>query len=97
MGIVVDQDQEHLRLLSIFHYVVGAIGILVSCIPIAGSKLSNRRGYTFCFVVACLECMFMPFGTILGILSIIVLSRPSVKELFDQNQGMRQATPDYQK
>jgi hypothetical protein len=35
-----------------------------------------------CFVVAAIECIFMPFGTVLGVFTIIVLSRPSVKALF---------------
>jgi hypothetical protein len=33
-------------------------------------------------VVACLECLFIPFGTILGVLTLIVLSRESVKTQF---------------
>lgn len=134
-----NKDLEHLRLLSIFHYVVGAMIALFSCIPIfhlmigisfltgdfpnppnqpnqpefpikmfglmftiipllfilggwafaictiiAGRKLSNRQGYTFCFVVACIMCAIMPFGTVLGVFTIIVLLRDSVKELFNR-------------
>jgi hypothetical protein len=131
-----NQDAEHLRLLSIFHYVVGGIAVLVSffpllysamggfmlyaachpaglrnnqnppppilgwffivfgalfflaglamalCILLAGRSLSRRRHYWFAFVVACVECVFIPFGTILGVFTIIVLSRESVKALF---------------
>jgi hypothetical protein len=32
--------------------------------------------------MACIECLFLPFGTILGVFTIIVLSRESVKALF---------------
>jgi membrane protein YqaA with SNARE-associated domain len=52
------------------------------CILFAGISLSRRRCYWFAFVVACIECIFIPFGTILGIFTIIVLSRESVKALF---------------
>jgi cytochrome bd-type quinol oxidase subunit 2 len=52
------------------------------CILTAGLSLANRRRYWFAFVVACLECLFVPFGTILGVFTIIVLSRESVKALF---------------
>ena len=38
--------------------------------------------YTFCFVMAALACAFFPFGTILGIFTIVVLVRPGVKEMF---------------
>jgi hypothetical protein len=32
--------------------------------------------------MAAIACMLMPFGTVLGVFTIIVLMRPSVKELF---------------
>ena len=130
----VDEDQEHLRLLSIFHYVVGGIGAFFACFPLlylafgvfalaapraltdshgeappvfvgwmlialgggltligwasaglaiyAGRCLARRAHYTFCFVMACGECLFAPFGTVLGIFTIIVLNRASVRALF---------------
>jgi hypothetical protein len=130
-----NQDTEHLRLLSIFHYIVaglaalfsffpllyttvGAIFIFVArhgtakpgehmppefvgwifvvvgsflfllgiaiatCILIAGRSLAKHTHYWFAFAMACIECLFIPFGTILGVFTIIVLSRESVKTLF---------------
>jgi hypothetical protein len=35
-------------------------------------------------VGAALACTLMPFGTVLGVFTIIVLSRPSVRVLFSQ-------------
>ena len=55
---------------------------------IAGRSLAKRCHYWFAFVVACLECLFVPFGTILGVFTLIVLSRNSAKELF----GLETAT-----
>ena len=132
-----NQDQQHLNILSIFHYVVGGLTALFACLPIfhlaigismlsggfgpapsdeafpmqlfgllfvivpaiiillgwalagaivvAGIFLSKRQKYTYCLVVAGLECIFMPFGTVLGIFTIIVLVRPTVKALFEAN------------
>src|SRR6266403_1763541 len=130
-----NQDTEHLRLLSIFHYVVAALAALFSffpllyttvggififaarhgtpkpgeelppeflgwifivmgsllfllgiamaiCILIAGRCLSRRKCYSFALVIACIECLFIPFGTVLGVFTIVVLSRESVRELF---------------
>ena len=128
-----NQDAEHLRLLSTFHYVVGGLMAFFACIPIihltigllmlfaphflahgqnappafvgllfvflggglmllgwtlaiisilAGRCLSQRRRYRFCFVVACVICIWMPFGTVLGVFDILVLNRPSVKAMF---------------
>jgi hypothetical protein len=130
-----NQDTEHLRLLSIFHYVVSGLAALFSffpllytivggvfifaarrgtpkpgeelppeflgwifavvgsllfslgiaiaiCILIAGRSLAKHRHYRFAFAIACVECLFIPFGTILGVFTIIALSRESVKTLF---------------
>jgi hypothetical protein len=128
-----EQDEQYLRLLSIFHYVVGCLAAFFACIPlihffigvamltgaiddapafiglmfvvmsivaitigwvfavcliIAGKSLAGRRRYMFCLVMAAISCMFMPFGTVLGVFTIIVLMRPSAKELFAINKGI---------
>lgn len=64
----------------IFAGIFGTIGVLIF---MAGRKLAKHMSYTFCFVVACLMCLWMPLGTILGVFTIIVLSRDSVKALFN--------------
>ena len=53
-----------------------------ACLAIAGRNLVRRRGYTFCLVVAAISCLFVPFGTVLGVFTLVVLLRPSVKALF---------------
>src|SRR5438477_6340820 len=59
------------------------LGIAMAiCILIAGRCLSHCKCYTFTLVMACVECLFIPFGTILGVFTIIALSRESVKALF---------------
>ncbi len=50
-----------------------------------GRFLKERRNYTFCFVMSCINCAFMPMGTILGVFGIIVLMRDSVKNIFENN------------
>jgi hypothetical protein len=135
------KDEEHLRLLSIFHYIVGAIAALFALFPIihlimgiamilgcfkdnsgegppvfmgymfvimslafmfagwafailliiAGRFLSKRKHYMFCLIVAAIGCIFMPFGTVLGVFTIIVLMQPSVKELFATAKGAEAA------
>ncbi|HSO24283.1 MAG TPA: hypothetical protein VLT81_15355 [Chondromyces sp.] len=125
-----DRDLEHLKLLSIFHYVAAGMAALVACIPfihffmglamalgafdegdpatrpvglgimafaalfiaagwtlaalmaLAGRSLAQRKRYTFCLVMGGVECLFMPVGTVLGVFTIIVLVRDSVKKLF---------------
>ena len=65
---------------GIFLFLLGAVFALV--LAFAGRSLSRRKRYWFALVVACIECIFIPFGTILGVFTIIVLSRESVKTLF---------------
>jgi len=53
----------------------------------AGRCLARRRRYTLCMVAAAISCLFMPFGTVLGIFTLIVLNKPSVRALFDQPEA----------
>lgn len=46
----------------------------------------------YCLVMAGIECMFMPFGTVLGVFTIIVLMRESVQKLFAANEPLVDAT-----
>lgn len=131
------EDAGQLRLLSIFHYVVGGITALFSLFPLihvaigigvitgampmndgsgnptddgrmfgwifivigglvilcgltlgafiayAGRCLAAHRRHTLCMVVAALSCLCMPLGTVLGVFTLVVLLRPSVKAAFD--------------
>ena len=126
-----DQDLQHLKILSTFHYIVGGLSALFACFPIlhlcigmamltgaiddapafiglsfviipafmiimgwifaicliiAGRNLAKQESYMFCLVIAAISCAFFPFGTTLGVFTIIVLMRPSVKELFEVNK-----------
>jgi hypothetical protein len=67
--------------------VLGALLFLIGiamaiCILIAGRSIAHRKRYSFVLVMACIECLFNPFGTILGVFTIVVLPRESVKALF---------------
>ena len=130
-----NQDEQYLKLLSVFHYVVGGLAAFFACFPIfhliigilmlsgafegrggglpaaigllfvnmffiiagwtlavclfiAGYNLAKRRRYMFCLVMAAIACIFLPFGTVLGVFTIIVLMRPSVKELFESSEDL---------
>jgi hypothetical protein len=48
----------------------------------AGRSLARQTAYTFCLVMACLICLAVPLGTILGIFTLMVLTRPGVRPLF---------------
>jgi hypothetical protein len=48
----------------------------------AGRCLAQRKRYTLCFAMACVSCLSVPLGTALGVFTIIVLQRPTVKAMF---------------
>lgn len=131
-------DEDHLRLLSIFHYVLAAlvglgalfpgiylviglflilaadklpnygqppppafigwfvvvvalIFITLACIfavllLITGRFLAQRRHHTFCLIIAGIECFFVPFGTVLGVLTLVLLLQEPVRLLFGGSQ-----------
>lgn len=68
--------------------VMGGLFVLVGwaaaiCTFVSGRFLARRRNRMFSFVMAAILCMFVPFGTILGVFTIIVLSRESVRRLYE--------------
>lgn len=135
-----NRDEEHLRLLSIFHYVLAGLFFLLailpliyvgmgalmlraghegaevetdtrtigwviiaagsvlaavaltlaSCLALAGRCLWRRRRHMFCLVVAAAACLFIPFGTVLGVCTIVVLQRGPVRRSFDVAPSTRQ-------
>jgi hypothetical protein len=128
-----NQDLQHLKLLSVFYYVVGGLIALFSCfaliyllmgvafvaapppagggppppaalgwffiafsaaamllgwawaaaLMLAGWFLGQCRHYVYCLVMGCSALLFQPFGTVLGVFTIILLIRPTVKRLFE--------------
>ncbi|HEX3343695.1 MAG TPA: hypothetical protein VHS09_03940, partial [Polyangiaceae bacterium] len=72
--------------------VVAAIGGFITlflwgkgaCVAYSGMSLKKRKRRTFSFVVACLCCVNIPLGTALGVFTLVVLSRQSVKAIYDR-------------
>jgi hypothetical protein len=80
-----DREAERLfgGLLAAFAALFIALGLtFAACLVAAGRFLARRTRYTFCLVMAAIECVFMPFGTVLGVFTILVLARDSVKVAF---------------
>lgn len=60
-----------------------AMGWTIAALMVAaGRRLRQRRSPTFCMVIAGISCMFFPWGTVLGVFTLVVLSKPSVRALF---------------
>jgi hypothetical protein len=56
--------------------------VFAIAMAVAGRFLAKREHHKFCLIIAGVECMAMPYGTVLGVLTLITLLRPSVEELF---------------
>ncbi|RYD25984.1 MAG: hypothetical protein EOP87_23485 [Verrucomicrobiaceae bacterium] len=130
------KDAEHVRLLSIFHFVFGGFALLgigflfahfyfmrmifdhaersgakggtpppkefleimhwfyvfmaVVCIAMAAANILSgvfmrqKKNRMFSLVVAGFNCVQMPFGTALGVFTFVVLSRPTVRQLYGE-------------
>lgn len=75
--------EVQVALLIGFGFILFLIGIaILFCIILAGQSLALYENYTLCLVVAIAECLIFPIGTIIGVYTIIILRRDSVKKLF---------------
>ncbi len=75
------------RLMGLFFVLFAAafMGLgwaLAVAIALAGRFLSTRRNRMYCLVIAGISTLFMPFGTVLGVFTLVVLMRPSARDLF---------------
>jgi len=83
-----DEDEEF-KVIGGVMIGIAAIMILLAwttaiLMVIAGRSLQKRKRHLFCLVVAGLSCLFVPLGTVLGILTIVVLQRPAITDAFNQ-------------
>lgn len=68
------------RWFYLFMGVVFVIGALLNLL--SGLYLRRRRARLYSLIVAGLDCVQFPFGTVLGVFTFIVLLRESVVELY---------------
>jgi hypothetical protein len=72
--------------ITIFRWFTGLfiVWFLVSCIGnlLSAMFLRARRHRTFSMVIAAINCLHIPLGTILGVFTLVVLGRESVRKLY---------------
>jgi branched-subunit amino acid ABC-type transport system permease component len=56
-------------------------------------RLRERRSKVFCMITAGLSCLGIPYGTVLGVATFLVLGRPSVSALFDPPSARGSTSP----
>lgn len=80
---------------AVVGYILIIIGIMALLIGmtigllkvLTGHLLKKRRMKTLCIIIAVVTCLGIPYGTVQGIFTIIVLVRPSVDDLFKAATG----------
>lgn len=80
---------EVFEMMAWMYGVMGGLAAVVAIVMawllfLAGRYLSACRNRTFIFVIACIECVLFPFGTALGVFTLIVLEREAVKRVFQE-------------
>lgn len=75
---------EFMRMFVWFYVFMGLLFVAGGVLNLlAGKRLRQRRSRMFCMVVAGLNCLQFPFGTVLGVFTLVTLSRDSVRAMFD--------------
>ncbi len=54
---------------------------------LAGRNLDKQTKYQTCLFGAAVLCLFMPLGTILGVITLVTIQSDSVRELFNQQES----------
>jgi hypothetical protein len=70
------------------------IGILLAALFICAARcIQLRKNAVLVMVAAGLVCLHFPLGTVLGVLTFVVLNRPSVKAMFGRSPSPGQGYP----
>ena len=76
------------RIIIYFYVVIGVFLLILAIMNLMSAHyLRKRRKRLFIMVTAGFNCACIPFGTALGVFTLIVLSRPSVEALYRKDVG----------
>jgi hypothetical protein len=51
-------------------------------------SIKQKRSRTFCLVLAAISCLEIPYGTVLGVFTFIVLGRESISRQFEPHRSV---------
>ena len=91
-----NQPQPPPEFFGWFFIGCGSVGLLLGWVTgtltiLAGRGLATQRRRTLSLVMAGLNCLSVPFGTLLGVFTFVILLRPSVQALYQQRAAERAA------
>jgi hypothetical protein len=80
----VPPPKEFFAMFKWFYVFFGAWLVVSGVLNVlSGIFIGRRKFRTFSLVVAVINCIHIPFGTVLGVFTIVVLLRASVRELYE--------------
>ncbi|WP_411895425.1 hypothetical protein [Winogradskyella sp. A2] len=89
-AIELDQSNDVPFNPGIIIIIIGVIGIIISVAIgiltiLASNYLKAVKNYNFIFAMAIVSCLTGILGILLGVFTLIELSKPEVKQLFENN------------
>jgi hypothetical protein len=79
---VFDHVETFFTVFLVAWIIIALIAAVLSFI--SGRSLRQHRNRGFSYVVAALQCVAVPLGTVLGIFTFVVLGRATVPQLYDR-------------
>jgi hypothetical protein len=75
-------------------YAFGVVVILTGGFLnlLSGLFIRKRRHRMFSIIIGGLNCLHVPFGTLLGVFTILILSRDSVRKIYEVSGGNSSGT-----
>jgi hypothetical protein len=73
----------------VWFYVFMGVILLTALVlnVLSGLFLRQKRHRVFSLIIGALDCLQIPFGTALGVFTIIVLGRESVRDLYSDESA----------
>jgi hypothetical protein len=73
---------------AIFFVILGSVAValgwtMAALTAVAGRSIAQRRRFVLCAIMDGLLCMWVPFGTALGVFGLILLTKPHVRAQFE--------------
>lgn len=80
-------DQPDVREFAMFFAILGgAVSAFMAALSVmkflTARAIGRRRSRLLCLITATISCFALPYGTALGVATFLVLTRPTVRELF---------------
>ncbi len=90
-AVELNQDNDIPFNPGVFIIIIGGIGLVITVTIgiltiLASNYLKAEKNYNFIFAMAVVNCLTGILGILLGVFTLIELSKPNVKELFNSSR-----------